>query len=296
MSKYFSKTFRVRWSEVNANGQVDLAGYLRYAIETAWDWGAANGLSMAESEEFGLAWVIRETEINYYRPLYPGDIFDLKIWLVKWRRVRGSRCFELRLKDGGDLIAQGVQQVVTLDGKTMRPTPPPETIIANFQVEKPRVFPHQPLPKFQTQPETAFKIIREVEWRDLDSQEHVNNATYAAYAENVITQAMAAVGWSPDHFKTQGLALLNRRFHIQYLSPATWGDTLDIAAYLMEMKSSGGTWYIEIKPASDGEPLILCVIEWVLVNRLSGEEQALPESLFNSLKKFVAVSQKKKAS
>jgi len=296
MSKYFSRTFRVRWSEVNAIGQVDLAGYLRYAIETAWDWGAANELSMEESEEFGLVWVIRETEINYYRPLYPGDIFDLKIWLVKWRRVRGSRCFELRLKDGGDLIAQGVQQIVTLDSKSMRPTTPPETIMANFQIENPRVIPHQQFPKYQTQPETAFKIIREVDWRDLDSLEHVNNATYADYAENVITQAMAAVGWSPDHFKKQGLALPNRRFHIQYQSPSVWGDRLNIAAYLVELKSSGGTWYIEIKRASDGEPIILCIIKWVLVNRLSGEEQALPESLLKSLKKRVAVSQKNNAS
>ena len=78
MSNYFSRTFRVRWSEVNANGQVDLAGYLRFAIETAWDWGEANELSMAESVELGLAWVIRETEINFCRPLYPGDIFDLR--------------------------------------------------------------------------------------------------------------------------------------------------------------------------------------------------------------------------
>ncbi len=295
MSKYFSRIFRVRWSEVNANGQVDLAGYLRYAIETAWDWGAANGLSMAESEAFGLAWVIRETEINIYRPLAPGDIFDFRIWLVKWRRVRGSRCFELRLKDGGDLVAQGVQQVVTLDGKTMRPTSPPETIMAKFQVENPRVIPHQQLPKYQTQPETVFKIIRGVEWRDLDSLEHVNNATYAAYAENVITQAMAAVGWSPSHFKTQGLARQNQRFHIQYLSPAVWGDTLDIAAYFVEMKSSGGTWFIEIKRESDGEPIILCVIEWALVNRISGEEITLPESLYNALKKLVAVSQENNA-
>ena len=65
MPDYFSRTFRVRWSEVNANGQVDLAGYLRYTIETAWDWGAANGLSMEESEKLGLAWVIRETEIIF---------------------------------------------------------------------------------------------------------------------------------------------------------------------------------------------------------------------------------------
>jgi acyl-CoA thioesterase FadM len=37
MSKIFTRTFRVRWSETNADGEVDLASYLRYLIETAWD-------------------------------------------------------------------------------------------------------------------------------------------------------------------------------------------------------------------------------------------------------------------
>ena len=50
---------------------------------------------------------------------------------------RFTRGFELRLKNEGDLIAQGVQQVVTLDSKTMRPAPPPESIMANFQIENP---------------------------------------------------------------------------------------------------------------------------------------------------------------
>ena len=287
MSKHFTRTFRVRWSETNAIGQVDTAGYLRYLIETAWDWGATSGLSIAENEVLGLVWVIRETEITFNRPIYPNDIFDFKIWLIKWRRVRGTRCFELRLHDGGDLVAQGVQQVVTLDSKTMRPTPPPEEIINKFRVENARVTPQQQFPKYQTPPECAFVKQRDVEWRDLDSLEHVNNATYAAFAENAIKQALAAVGWSPSHFKTQDISLINRRFHIQYLTPAIWGDQLNVAAYLMELKSTGGCWYIEIKRASDGEPIIQCVIENALVNRINGKEQRLPESLHHAMRKMM---------
>lgn len=89
----FTRTFRVRWSALNAVGQVDLSEYFRYVVETAWDWGATIGLNIAESDELGLAWVIREAEINFYRPLGSNDIFDLTIWLVDWRRVRGIRCF-----------------------------------------------------------------------------------------------------------------------------------------------------------------------------------------------------------
>jgi len=51
MSKYFTRTFRVGWSEINTIGQVHLSEYFRYVIETAWDWGATVGLSIAESED-----------------------------------------------------------------------------------------------------------------------------------------------------------------------------------------------------------------------------------------------------
>ena len=40
MSKIFTRTFRVRWSELDASGTVAPAAYLRYLVETAYDWGA----------------------------------------------------------------------------------------------------------------------------------------------------------------------------------------------------------------------------------------------------------------
>ena len=293
MSKYFTKTFRVRWSEINAIGQVHLSDYFRYVIETAWDWGTTIGLSIAESEELGLAWVLHEAEINLYRPLYPDDIFELTIWLVDWRRVRGTRCFEIVLKDGGELVAQGVQEIVSLDLKTMRPVVMPAHIIDQLRIDNPRVIPYQKLPKIQTQREAAFIVQRTVEWRDLDSQEHVNNANYAAFAEDAATQAMDTVGWSPSYFRTQGLAVVNRRVHIQYQSPASWGDRLDVVAHLVELKPAGGVWYIEIERISNREPIARCIIEWLVADRVSGEEQILPEALCSILKKMLAITENK---
>ena len=291
MSKYFTRNFRVRWSEINAVGQVHLSEYFRYVIETAWDWGTTVGISFAESEERGLAWIIHESEINLYRPLYTHDIFELTIWLVDWRRVRGTRCFELKLKDSGELVAQGVQEVVSLDLKTMRPVATPDYIIDSLRLENPRVFPHQKFPKFQLRPDTAFLIQRNVEWRDLDSQEHVNNANYVAFAEDAATQALAAVGWSPSHFKNQDLALANKRVHIQYQSPASWGEKLDVVTQLVELKPAGGIWYIQIERASDREPVARCLIEWSLANRISGGEQTLPDSLSKVLRDKIAIAE-----
>ena len=284
MSKYFTREFRVRWSDINAIGQAHLSEYFRYVIETAWDWGATIGLSIAESEELGLAWIIRESEINLYRPLYPHDIFELTIWLIHWRRVRGRRCFELKLKDSGELIAQGVQEVVSLDLESMRPVATPDYIIDRIRMEDPRVIPHQEFPKFQTQPESAFLVQREVEWRDLDSQEHFNNANYVAFAEDAAVRALAAAGWSPSAFKSQGLVIANKRVHIQYQSSASWGERLDVVTYLVELKPAGGVWYIQIERASDREPVARCLIDWSLANRMSGGEQILPKDLSRVLK------------
>ena len=37
MSKIFTRTFRVRWGELDPSGTVSPANHLRYLIETAWD-------------------------------------------------------------------------------------------------------------------------------------------------------------------------------------------------------------------------------------------------------------------
>jgi YbgC/YbaW family acyl-CoA thioester hydrolase len=288
MPSQFTRSFRVRWSETNANGQVDLRSYLRYLIETAWDWGATGGLSIAENQALGLVWVIRETEFNLYRPLQPNEVFDFKIWLVKWRRVRGTRCFELRLKDGGTLVARGVQQVATLDSQTMRPTPPPPDIIDRFRVEDPQVFPKRPFPEYQIQPEAAFITHRTVEWRDLDSFQHVNNASYAAFAEHAAVEALAALGWPPSRLETQAVAIANRRFQIKYLAPALWGDRLSVLAALVGLRSTGGSWYIQVERRSDGEPIVQCLVDWTLRNQANDDGQKLPADLFQALENVLS--------
>jgi hypothetical protein len=64
MTKIFTRTFRVRWAELDASSAVSPANYLRYLMETAWDWGDAVGLGVNDSQTLDLFWVIRETEIR----------------------------------------------------------------------------------------------------------------------------------------------------------------------------------------------------------------------------------------
>jgi len=53
MPTTFTRTFRVRWAEINAVGQLGLTEYFRYVIETAWDWGPQLGWASLRTTSSG---------------------------------------------------------------------------------------------------------------------------------------------------------------------------------------------------------------------------------------------------
>jgi len=283
MSKIFTRNFRVRWSEMDAGGQVSPDNYLRYLVETAYDWGDALGLGAKNDGVMGLFWLIRETEIHLLRPLRHNDLFDFTIWMVNWQRVRGTRCFEITLRENGQVAALGTQHIVCMDRKTLRPTNPPEDVIEHFRLEEPRVFPYDRFPKISSA-ETVFTTARQVEWHDLDAQEHVNNAVYLTYAEETILQEFSTLGWSPARLAQGNLGLAIRRVHIQYLSPAVWGEKLVLSSHELQMHASGGRHYVHILRA-DQSNVAECILDWQLVDKHTGAEQLLPDELASGLKR-----------
>jgi YbgC/YbaW family acyl-CoA thioester hydrolase len=278
MSKIFTRSFRVRWGELDPSGTVSPANYLRYLIETAWDWGTAMGWDAKYSQNPDVFWVIRETEMRILRPLRHNDEFSLTIWMIHWQRVRGTRCFELKFKDSDEVIAQGTQHIVYMDAKTGRPLNLPDEEVDRFRLENPRVFPFERFPKIAPAAEGPFVMKRQVERMDLDSYEHVNNVIYVNYAEEAAAQDFAARGWSPARLVEADLSLATKRVHIQYLSIANWGETLNISTHQIKVNDTGGSRYVGITRV-DGSSVAECIMDWELVDRQSGEARSLPVEL-----------------
>jgi YbgC/YbaW family acyl-CoA thioester hydrolase len=215
--------------------------------------------------------------MHFLRPLRYDDVFDFTIWMVNWQRVRGTRCFELTRKDNRKVIAQGTQHIVYMDTKTGRPTNLPEEEIAKFRLEDPRVFPYERFPKVVAV-EKSFVTQRQVEWMDLDVYNHVNNVIYVNYAEEALAQGFAAQGWSPVKLTEAGLSVVTKRVHIQYVSTASWGETLNISTHPLEVKETGGSSYIGMVRV-DGYRVAQCIMDWELVDRTNGQARSLPDGL-----------------
>jgi acyl-CoA thioester hydrolase len=81
-------------------------------------------------------------------------------------------------------------------------------------------------------------------WRvrtyELDSNGHVNNAVYLAYAEEVATRHAEALGFGRAWTLAQGGTWVVRRHTITYLAPATAGDCIELTTELVSMRGARG--------------------------------------------------------
>ena len=265
MSKVFTRRFRVRYSEVGADDWVRPSTYLRYLVETAYDWSGSNQLGMREIEELGLAWVIRETRLDIKRLLRYNEQVDFTIWLMEWRRVRGTRGFKLALAETGELVAQGAQKVVSLDSQSMRPVSPPESIMDRFRLENPPVIALHPFPNKLPMGIDVFEIQRRVEWRDLDNLDIVYNTVFVDYADEALRQMLAGHGWSQVQLKDQGLAIMIDKIHLKYLTPANWGEVLDFEIFPISLGSENSSATMLVKNHTTGHEVLKLVIEWKIV-------------------------------
>jgi YbgC/YbaW family acyl-CoA thioester hydrolase len=283
MSKIFTRKFRVRYSELDPNGWVAPANYLNYLVETAYDWGTANQLGMAESEAMTLAWVIRETEMDILCPLRFNDVFDFTIWLMEWRRVRGTRGFKITLNDTGELVARGAQKVVSLDAKNMRPVTPPTYLLDAFQLENPPKIPLHPFKKETLNQDGVLKTQRRIERRDIDTLDIVYNTVYAHYAEEAFRQLLERKGWSPERLKEQGVTFVMQNFHIKYFSPARWSDVLGIETYITGLGESSLDAYLRMVNQDTGDGIVNMRATWGSVDLVRGGKRPLDRELRKSL-------------
>jgi acyl-CoA thioester hydrolase len=266
------RTFRVRHYECDAYGHLNYANYLRYMQEAAFDATAAAGYDLARYEAMGRRWLVRETDIEYLRPLRYGDSVQVKTWVADFRRVRSRRAYEFRLAESGALMARAYTDWVFLDSATLRPTPIPRELRAAFFPEGPPepAPPRLRFPSAPPPPPGVFRLWRRVEWRDIAPEQHVNHAVYLAYLEDCGVQVAAAHGWPMSRVQAEGFVIVARRHRIEYRQPAVLDDELELATWLSDVKQATVVRHYTVTRVSDGALLARAHTLWVWVDLKTG--------------------------
>ncbi len=287
MPVIYTRTFRVRSYECDAHGHVNHANYLRYMQESALDASAAVGYDEARYAALGHVWMIHETAIEYLRPVRFGDSVEVTTWVEDFRRVRSRRLYELRVR--GELVAKGSTDWVYIDRETGRPDRVPPEMVAAFMPDgAPEAAPRDPFPAAPPPPPGVFTMEREVEWRDIDMQGHVNNATYLNFMEESGIRAAKAFGWSMSRMEREGFATVAHKHRIEYRQQAALGDELAVTTYLSELRRSSAIRHYLITRADDGGLIAQARSQWVFVNLQTGSIMRLPAVFLDDFATHIA--------
>jgi len=275
----YQRTFRIRHYECDAYGHLNNANYLRYMQETAFDASAAAGYDMKRYDQIGHHWLIRATDIEYFRPLRYDDEVEVKTWVADFHRVRSRRIYEFRLTDSDELVARAETDWVYLENATGKPATIPQEMREAFFPEgvpenrpERHTFPIAPEP-----PPGIYKMHRQVAWHDIDMVQHVNNAVYLEYIEECGMQVIAAHGWPIQRMTAEGFAIILRRHQIEYRQPALLDEQIEITTWASNVRRSTATRHYTIRRLKDGELLVQIHTLGVWIDLATGRPIRIPE-------------------
>lgn len=281
MPKVYRQAFKVRHYECDAYGHLQNANYLRYMQESAFNASADVGYDLARYRDLGSYWLIRYTDIEYQRPLSYGDHIVVETWVEDFRRVRSVRAYRFRIKETDEIAARAYTDWVYLDSTSMKPISIPDEMVNAFSPDgglggssHQRDFTPFEIPKTG-----IYFDHRRVEWRDLDSEGHVNNAVYLSYIEECAIQVSAAYGWPIDRFEAERIGIVARRHQIEYHLPALLGDELIIGTWISDMDRSSAQRNYAIIRQKDNDVLARICSEYVWISLIDGTPVPIPAGM-----------------
>lgn len=274
-----SSKFRVRFYECDPFGHMNNANHLRLMQEAAFNASESIGFDRDKYKELGYVWLIRETEIDFLRPVFFGALLEIKTWVGDMFGVRSRRFYEFRMDGKPDLAAKAFSDWVFVDASFCKPTKIPDEISKAYfqQGENRRGIIRERFPKPALPSQQIFSSHRRVEWRDLDPWGHVQNATYLSYFEDCGMQVAQKMGWTWEKMRDAGFNILARRHHIEYRTPVFLDDQLEVVTWLSNIRGPSAVRHYQISRNGSNEVVATCNTLYVWVDVQTGKPIRIPD-------------------
>jgi acyl-CoA thioester hydrolase len=249
--------------------------------EAAFDASADAGYDLARYHTLGTYWLVRDTEIEFRRPLCYQDRVQVKTWVADFRRVRSRRAYEFRPAGQDKVVAQAETDWAFVQRGSDRPAAIPAEMKAVFFPEGlPEAGPPRPRFPGPAQPPTgAFRMGRRVEWRDLDPAGHVNNGVYLAYVEDCGLQWLRSRGWPMARLVAEGLGIVARHHRIEYTQPALLDEELELFTWASDPGTTSVARHTFIVRRGDGALVARARTHQVWIDLQTGRPRAMPGAL-----------------
>jgi acyl-CoA thioester hydrolase len=284
MPRTYTRRFKVRTTDCDAAGHVNHAVYARYLQEAAVAASASIGYDGEWYAAHGVNWVIRRTRLDYLLPARYGDELDVTTYVVNFRRVRSQRNTDITRVNDGRTIARAATDWVYIDMTTGAPKRIPDDMPATFMPDGPVTngLTFDPAPPPDTPPPDAFRTARRVYFYEMDENRHLNNAVYLNYLEQAAIDHGASAGLDMPQLLELGGFFVVGQHDIEYLHPARYGDTLDIATWVSQIRQASVLRHTTMRNQA-GELCIRAQTRWVWVSAATKLPAGIPQVLRDAL-------------
>jgi acyl-CoA thioester hydrolase len=130
---------------------------------------------------------------------------------------------------------------------------------------------------------TADPLRYSERWRvrnvELDSNGHVNNSVYLAWAEEIATRHAEAAGYGRAWSEARGGGWVIHRTEVTYHRPAVYNDEVEVSVEVDLIRGARGIRSTWIKRVPDGELLAELWTEWAWVRLSDGRPARVPSEL-----------------
>src|SRR5260370_19808308 len=116
-------------------------------------------------------------------------------------------------------------------------------------------------------PSLSFEMIVPIVSADIDEQNHVNNAVYLRWVQDVATAHWRAIA---SHQTQETIGWIVLRHEIDYKAPATLGDEIVLRTWVGKATRLTFERFTEIRRKSDGQFLSQAPTPWLPINAQTG--------------------------
>ncbi|GAB3683536.1 acyl-CoA thioesterase [Salinisphaera aquimarina] len=126
--------------------------------------------------------------------------------------------------------------------------------------------------------DVPYYIELDVAADDIDRLEHVNNSVYLKYLERAAWHHTEALGLTWDSYRELDAACVVHRHELDYLQPAVFGDTLQVATWITQNDGRLAMWRaFQIRRKSDGRTVFRARTHYVCIRLSNGRPRRMPQ-------------------
>lgn len=118
---------------------------------------------------------------------------------------------------------------------------------------------------------------------DIDAFDHVNNARYIDWANEIAWAHSTALGLSMEDYKRIGLGCVVWRHEFDYVAPVLKGDAIDIATWIAENDNRVRlVRAYEMRKAKTGAVVFRGQTKFVCIDMTSGKPARMPKEFIDA--------------